>query len=76
MLNSKAVCPTAFAGAAKVRTLCMGKHWKRLSKAHKVLPQLAQAIEPTAGPSLHLHQGSHACKPPLVYAIYFIKMGK
>ena len=76
MLNSKAVCPTAFAEAAKVRTLCMGKHWKRLSEAHKVRPPLAQAIAPTAGPSLHLHQGSHACKPPLAYAIYFIKMGK
>ena len=76
MLNSKAVCPTAFAEAAKVRTLCMGKHWKRLSEAHKVRLPLAQAIAPTAGPSLHLHQGSHACKPPLAYAIYFIKMGK
>ena len=42
MLNSKAVCLTAFAGTAKVRALWVGKHWKRLSEAHKVRLQHPQ----------------------------------
>ena len=56
MRNSKAVCPTAFAGAAKVRALWMGKYWKRLSEAHKVRP-------PTS-PGYSTHSRAFTSSPP------------